>query len=115
MYNQLKFFYDELIQKEETMEAIALSAWTHAEFVKIHPFPDGNGRTSRLIMNYQLMANGFLPIIIKVEDRLEYYNNLDIYATTGNLQPFIQMITNLEENRLNEINQIIKQEIGDAF
>lgn len=115
MYNQLKIFYDDLNKKKETTGAIELAAWTHAEFVKIHPFPDGNGRTSRLIMNYQLMANGFLPIIIKVEDRLEYYNNLDIYAITGNLQPFIQMITNLEENRLNEINQIIKQEIGDAF
>ena len=55
MYNQLRFFYDDLMKKEETMEAIALSAWTHAEFVKIHPFPDGNGRTARLIMNYQLI------------------------------------------------------------
>ena len=105
------FFYDDLRKKEEIMEAIELSAWTHAEFVKIHPFPDGNGRTARLIMNYQLMAKGFLPIIIRVEDRLEYYNHLDLYATTGNLKPFIQMIEELEEKRLEEINQIIKQEI----
>lgn len=111
MYNQLRFFYEDLRKKEEIMEAIELSAWTHAEFVKIHPFPDGNGRTARLIMNYQLMAKGFLPIIIRVEDRLEYYNHLDLYATTGNLKPFIQMIEELEEKRLDEINQIIKQEI----
>lgn len=111
MYNQLRFFYDDLMKKEEIMGAIELSAWTHAEFVKIHPFPDGNGRTARLIMNYQLMAKGFLPIIIRVEDRLEYYNHLDLYATTRNLQPFIQMIEGLEEKRLDEINQIIKQEI----
>ncbi|OLN33082.1 filamentation induced by cAMP protein Fic [Desulfosporosinus metallidurans] len=42
------------------MNVIELAAWTHAEFVKIHPFVDGNGRTSRLIMNDQLMVNGFL-------------------------------------------------------
>lgn len=118
MYKQLRFFYDDLSKKKETMQAIELAAWTHAEFVKIHPFPAGNGRTSRLIMNYQLMGNGFLPIIIKVEDRLNYYENLDIYATTGNLQPFIEMLTELEENRLSEINKIIKQEMeskGDVF
>ncbi len=111
MYNQLRFFYDDLVKKEESMEPIELAAWTHAEFVKIHPFPDGNGRTSRLIMNYQLMVKGFLPIIIKVEDRLNYYKYLDLYATTGDLQPFMQMIEELEEKRLDEINQIIKQEI----
>lgn len=111
MYNQLKFFHEDLMKKEETMEAIELSAWTHAEFVRIHPFLDGNGRTSRLIMNYQLMRKGFLPIIIKIEDRLEYYNDLDLYATKGNLQPFTQMIEELEEKRLDEINKMIKQEI----
>lgn len=40
------------------MNGIELAAWTHAEFVKIHPFVDGNGRTSRPIMNYQLMVHG---------------------------------------------------------
>ena len=59
---------------------IELAAWTHAEFVKIHPFEDGNGRTSRLIMNYQLMANGFLPISILKENRLDYFNALESYA-----------------------------------
>ena len=57
------------------------------------------------------MEKGFLPIIIKVEDRLDYYNDLDLYATTGNLQPFMKMIETLEEKRLDEINTIIKQEM----
>lgn len=37
----------------------------HGEFVKIHPFIDGNGRTSRLLLNFELMKNGYTPIIIK--------------------------------------------------
>lgn len=60
-------------------------------------------------MNYQLMRNGFLPISIKVEDRLNYYNVLDLYATTGDLQPFKNLIENLEEKRLDEVNKIIEQ------
>ncbi|MBO5349338.1 MAG: Fic family protein [Clostridia bacterium] len=111
MYKQLRFFYTDLQENKSKMNAIELAAWTHAEFVKIHPFPDGNGRTSRLIMNFQLMKKSFLPISIKAEDRLEYYNALDIYATTGDLKPFICLIENLEENRLDEINRIIKQQI----
>ena len=70
MYNQLKFFYNDLKENNRKMNPIELSAWTHAEFVRIHPFTDGNGRTARLIMNYQLMKKGLLPINIKVEDRL---------------------------------------------
>ncbi|WP_345788360.1 Fic family protein [Desulfosporosinus metallidurans] len=58
-YKQVKNFYIDLPCKAE-MNVIELAAWTHAEFVKIHPFVDGNGRTSRLIMNDQLMVNGFL-------------------------------------------------------
>ncbi|MBE5821556.1 MAG: Fic family protein [Clostridiales bacterium] len=111
MYNQLRFFYEELQENIKKMDALELAAWTHAEFVKIHPFIDGNGRTSRLIMNYQLMINNYLPISIKVEDRLEYYKVLDLYATTGELKPFIELIQNLEEQRLDEIIKIIKQQM----
>lgn len=81
---------------------IELAAWTHAEFVKIHPYADGNGRVSRMIMNYQLMANGFLPVSIAKENRLEYFEALEVYAVNGELQPFIDMIASLEEQRLDE-------------
>ena len=94
-------FYIELADKQfET--AIECAAWTHAEFVRIHPFVDGNGRTSRLIMNYQLMANGFLPISIKKESRLDYFYTLEAYATKGDLSYFENMIAILEENQLDK-------------
>ena len=65
----------------------------------MHPFEDGNGRTSRLIMNYQLLSNNFLAINIKKEDRLKYYETLDKYHTTGNLEPFYEMILDLSINQ----------------
>lgn len=70
--------------------------------VRIHPFEDGNGRTSRMIMNYQLMADGFLPVSIAKENRLEYFEALEAYAVEGKLEPFANMIFDLEEQRLDE-------------
>lgn len=64
----------------------------HGEFVKIHPFVDGNGRTSRLLMNFELMKHGYPPIIIKKEDRATYYEALDLAHTTMNYAPFLQLV-----------------------
>lgn len=101
MYRQVKNFFADLLSRSD-LNAIELAAWTHAEFVKIHPFTDGNGRTSRMIMNYQLMLHGFLPISIAKENRLEYFETLEDYAVNGNLIPFAEMIADLEQQRLNE-------------
>ena len=109
MYRQVKNFYADWGWKGDVWNAIELAAWTHAEFVKIHPYPDGNGRTSRLIMNYQLMAKGFLPISIAKENRLEYFNTLEAYAVEGNLSPFADMIAELEEQQLDRYIGMIEQ------
>jgi Fic family protein len=68
----------------------------HGEFVKIHPFIDGNGRTSRLLLNFELMKNGYPPIIIKNEERARYYDALDLAHTTMNYGPFIELVSKLE-------------------
>ena len=99
MYRQIKSFYADLSEKDAA-NVIELAAWTHAEFVRIHPFVDGNGRTSRLLMNYQLMAYGFLPVSIAKESRLDYFNALETYAVHRDLKPFADMIFLLEEQQL---------------
>ena len=100
MYRQIKNFYMDLSWKKKELNTIEYAAWTHAEFVKIHPFPDGNGRTSRLLMNYQLMADGFPPISIAKENRLAYFDALEAYAVEHNLAPFAEMIAVLAEQQL---------------
>ena len=107
MYHQIKDFFSNLNFKSD-LNPIELASWTHAEFVKIHPFVDGNGRTSRLIMNYQLMKNGFLPISVNKEDKLDYFNFLEEYAVNGNLEPFADFLAVLEEKQLDEYLSIIK-------
>lgn len=106
MYHQIKDFFSNLNFKSD-LNPIELASWTHAEFVKIHPFVDGNGRTSRLIMNYQLMKHGFLPISVNKEDKLDYFNFLEEYAVNGNLELFADFIADLEERQLDEYLSII--------
>ncbi len=116
MYIQIKNFYEDLKIKEKELNPIELSAWTHAEFVRIHPYIDGNGRTSRLLMNYQLLAHGYLPISIAKENRLDYYNALEEYAVNGNLQPFTDFIAELEETQIDEyirLSQAQAEEIDE--
>lgn len=110
MFQQIKTFYADFNLKAKELNPIELAAWTHAEFVKIHPFPDGNGRTSRLLMNYQLMNSGFLPVSIAKENRLEYFNALEIYAMEGKLEPFAEMIAELENQQLDRYIGMIKSE-----
>lgn len=91
------------------LNPIERAAWTHAEFVRIHPFIDGNGRTSRLLMNYQLMIQGFLPVSVDKENRLDYYNALEQYSVNGDLQPFADFVAELEEKQLDEYLKLITE------
>lgn len=98
MYMQMKYFFEEMGSRE--LCPIEAAAWIHAEFVRIHPFIDGNGRTARLIMNYSLMRDGFLPVNILTDYRLRYYECLDKYASERILEPFAELIAELETERL---------------
>ena len=63
-------------------------------------------------MNYQLMANGFAPISIAKENRLDYFNALDAYAVGGDISPFAEMIAELEEVQLDRYLAMIEQAQG---
>jgi len=76
----------------QEMHPIVRGAMLHAIFVGIHPFIDGNGRTSRLLLNLELMKAGYPPIIIRVENRLAYYNTLDKAHTTEDYEGFIELV-----------------------
>lgn len=89
-------------QKWNKYHPIIKAALIHGELVKIHPFIDGNGRTFRLVMNLSLMNSGYLPVIIKKENRLEYYNALDKAHTTGDYTDFVKLVTNLEIEMINK-------------
>lgn len=94
-----KFYHIEedlenLIEKynQDERDIIEKVAIFHADFEKIHPFGDGNGRTGRLIMNLELMKEGYPITIIKNEDRLEYYEALEKAQTTNDYKDIINFI-----------------------
>ena len=85
------------MNKGRQMHPVERAARVHADFVKIHPFVDGNGRTSRLLMNLELMKDGFPPVVLPVEKRLDYYNALDAAHTKGDYSDFLILITDIVE------------------
>ncbi|HED14209.1 MAG TPA: Fic family protein [Gammaproteobacteria bacterium] len=79
---------------------IERAARLHSDFVRIHPFVDGNGRTARLLMNLDLMASGYLPVVIKAVDRLTYYEALDKAHTEQDYDDFFELVARTEEDAL---------------
>lgn len=76
---------------EKKEHAVVIAAKLHYEFVRIHPFDDCNGRTSRLLMNYVLLRNGLPPVIIKTADKKGYLNALN-KADVGDLNAFVEYV-----------------------
>ena len=91
------------LNSEDTLglHPIEFAALAHYKLVVIHPFYDGNGRTSRLLMNLILMQAGFPPVTIKVEERLRYYEALND-GNDGDLRTFIRFIAECTDRTLDE-------------
>ncbi len=87
-------------QTAADLHPLRRAARLHVDFVGIHPFVDGNGRTARLLMNFELMRYGYLPVIIRVEQRLAYYDALDTAHMSQNYEPFIQLLAEEEHQTL---------------
>jgi Fic family protein len=87
MNELIEWYRDE----ESGLHPVTLATMLHYKFVRIHPFDDGNGRVSRLLMNFILLKNGFPPVIIKSKDKTNYLNALHD-ADTGNYETLINYI-----------------------
>lgn len=95
-------FNEWLMSREpEMLHPIEFAALAHYKLVYIHPFTDGNGRTSRLLMNSILMRAGFPPVIIRFQDRYKYYEYLDM-ANHGDVRPFIRFVARCTERTIDE-------------
>lgn len=90
---QMEAFIEWYTTDAQALHPVERAARVHGEFVKIHPFTDGNGRTSRLLMNLVLMQSGFPATVIEVEQRLAYYEALDTAHCTGDYSSFITLVT----------------------
>lgn len=89
MFDLLNWYKEK--SEENNRNPLLIAAEFHYKFIRIHPFDDGNGRTARILMNFILMKFGFPPVIIKTEDKANYFAALQL-ADAGNIEAFITYI-----------------------
>jgi len=82
------------LTNKNKLHPFELACLIHAKIAWIHPFEDGNGRTSRAIMNFILIKKGFPMFFIPYEKREEYYSALEDYDA-GNLKRYISKMLGL--------------------
>lgn len=74
----------------------------HIEFIRIHPFEDGNGRTGRLLLNFNLLRNGFAPVVI-TEDLKEYYQSYISHYDVLGMAHLFAIQSKKEEEMLDQL------------
>jgi Fic family protein len=99
--------YQEKLASCHPVQAVA---WMHLEFESIHPFVDGNGRTGRLILNYELMRQGYPPIDIKYADVERYYDCFRKYqGRDENPAPMEYMVAEYLKDALQRRIALVKE------
>ncbi len=99
-----KFFYD--VNHFEGTD-LELVAYTHLQIAKVHPFLDGNGRLARLMMNFQLIKLGYLPVSISTKHREEYFMTLEEFKVNKTSTPFMEMLEELLNKEYDRLIDII--------
>ncbi len=94
-------FYE---NQKEQLHPVILAAEMHERLVSIHPFIDGNGRTSRLVMNLVLLKNGYTMANLKgnISNRMDYYAALQAVQIDHESESFYRLITNVVLHSLQE-------------
>lgn len=97
--------------QKSKLHPVILAAEMHERLVTIHPFIDGNGRTSRLVMNLILLQHGYVIANIKgdYDNRMNYYNALETAQTKSNKEDFLLFIAQTEKESLERYLRIIGQ------
>ena len=96
---------------KNSLHPIVLAAELHERLVTIHPFIDGNGRTSRLVMNLILLQNGYVIANIKgdYDNRMRYFTALENAQTKNNKEDFLLFVAQIEKESLARYLEIIGQ------
>ena len=98
-------------ERKSTMTDIERIALFHLEFEGIHPFIDGNGRTGRLILNLDLIRNGYPPINVKFTDRKRYYDSFDAFYKDNDPTAMTELIAEYIDLRFDDYFAVLERTI----
>jgi Fic family protein len=101
VYDRMAKFFRNLEHFEGS--PLEIATYAHASIAKIHPFVDANGRLAKLVLNYFLMKNDFLPISIPLELRETYIEKLELFKTEKDLNPLKDFFKELLIKRYEEV------------
>ena len=109
MFDLINWFRGEV--DKPAVNPLVLAAEFHYRFILIHPFDDGNGRITRLLMNFILLIKGLPPVIIKTEDKTNYFAALR-QADAGILNGFVEYIG---QNLIHSLELMVKTAKGESI
>ena len=98
-------------ERKNTMNDIERIALFHLEFEGIHPFIDGNGRTGRLILNLDLIRNGYPPINVKFTDRKRYYDAFDAFYKNGDPTAMTDLLAEYVDLRFDDYFAVLENDV----
>ena len=95
--------------EKEKVHPVLIAAYLHDELVRIHPFIDGNGRTSRLLMNLYLLRKGYTIVNLKgsSEEKLAYYTALEASHLDRHPEKFQKLVAEAEVASLERYLSIV--------
>lgn len=94
-------------ERKQTLHPLERVALFHLEFEGIHPFIDGNGRTGRLVLNLELMREGYPAINIKFADRARYYDAFDTFYGDNRADGMVQLVAEAVGERLDRYLELV--------
>jgi Fic family protein len=105
-----RFIIDYKQMETNDIHPIIIAAYLHDELVKIHPFIDGNGRTSRLLMNLYLLSKGYTITSLKADNEAKqaYYTVLEQSHVDNNHEPFYLLVANTVKQSMEKYLEIVE-------
>ena len=92
-------WYGQYQNDKDRYHPLLAAAWLHHRFTQIHPFQDGNGRVVRSLLTWHLVREGYLPVVVKRDERETYIQALES-ADRSDLVPFVGLLVELQQRTI---------------